>query len=258
MSVQSSAMSLPRDRLARGVGGRPASALLDKEKAATKARDRAQHRAARAADGRGHQGLRLRGPGRHRVAARPVRGSPAADRVPLHVPPGLGRRLPELHRRHRRDLARVPRAPAHAGHDLRPGVAGAARQARALEGEAGLGPHPLVLHQRRRLQLRLRRHHRRVTRLRRVQLPHARRVRRHGRGEHAGLASSPTTCPAAPASSRSTAASSAPTPCTPGASRRTGGSYYFLDLTALGRQEDWEEPKGRSESVRGNQPDFHE
>ena len=30
----------------------------------------------------------------------------------------------------------------------------------------------------------------------------------------------------------------------------TGGSYYFLDLTALGRQEDWEEPEGRSESVR--------
>jgi predicted dithiol-disulfide oxidoreductase (DUF899 family) len=36
----------------------------------------------------------------------------------------------------------------------------------------------------------------------------------------------------------------------------TGGSYYFLDLTALGRQEDWEEPKGRSEAVRGNAPDF--
>jgi predicted dithiol-disulfide oxidoreductase (DUF899 family) len=36
----------------------------------------------------------------------------------------------------------------------------------------------------------------------------------------------------------------------------TGGSYYFLDLTALGRQEDWEEPKGRSASVRGNSPDF--
>ena len=27
----------------------------------------------------------------------------------------------------------------------------------------------------------------------------------------------------------------------------TGGSYYFLDLTALGRQEDWEEPKGRAD-----------
>jgi predicted dithiol-disulfide oxidoreductase (DUF899 family) len=38
----------------------------------------------------------------------------------------------------------------------------------------------------------------------------------------------------------------------------TGGSYYFLDLTALGRQEDWEEPKGRSESLRTNQPDFAE
>jgi predicted dithiol-disulfide oxidoreductase (DUF899 family) len=36
----------------------------------------------------------------------------------------------------------------------------------------------------------------------------------------------------------------------------TGGSYYFLDLTALGRQEDWEEPKGRSASVRKAQPDF--
>lgn len=36
----------------------------------------------------------------------------------------------------------------------------------------------------------------------------------------------------------------------------TGGSYYFLDLTALGRQEDWEEPKGRTESARSNRPDF--
>jgi predicted dithiol-disulfide oxidoreductase (DUF899 family) len=36
----------------------------------------------------------------------------------------------------------------------------------------------------------------------------------------------------------------------------TGGSYYFLDLTALGRQEDWEEPKGRTGSARGNRPDF--
>jgi predicted dithiol-disulfide oxidoreductase (DUF899 family) len=36
----------------------------------------------------------------------------------------------------------------------------------------------------------------------------------------------------------------------------TGGSYYFLDLTALGRQEEWEEPKGRSEVVRSATPDF--
>ena len=36
----------------------------------------------------------------------------------------------------------------------------------------------------------------------------------------------------------------------------TGGSYYFLDLTALGRQEDWEQPAGRSANARSNQPDF--
>jgi predicted dithiol-disulfide oxidoreductase (DUF899 family) len=35
-----------------------------------------------------------------------------------------------------------------------------------------------------------------------------------------------------------------------------GGSYYWLDLTALGRQEDWEEPQGRSASVRGATPDM--
>jgi len=36
----------------------------------------------------------------------------------------------------------------------------------------------------------------------------------------------------------------------------TGGSYYFLDLTALGRQEEWEEPKDRSQSIRSATPDF--
>jgi predicted dithiol-disulfide oxidoreductase (DUF899 family) len=35
-----------------------------------------------------------------------------------------------------------------------------------------------------------------------------------------------------------------------------GGSYYVLDETALGRQEDWEEPKGRSDDARGNNPNF--
>jgi predicted dithiol-disulfide oxidoreductase (DUF899 family) len=37
---------------------------------------------------------------------------------------------------------------------------------------------------------------------------------------------------------------------------QTGGSYYFLDLTALGRQEDWEEPKGRATDAHGASPDF--
>lgn len=35
-----------------------------------------------------------------------------------------------------------------------------------------------------------------------------------------------------------------------------GGSYYLLEETALGRQEDWEEPKGRAHAVRGAVPDF--
>lgn len=35
-----------------------------------------------------------------------------------------------------------------------------------------------------------------------------------------------------------------------------GGSYAFLDITALGRQEDWEQPKGRADKVRGAVPNF--
>ena len=37
---------------------------------------------------------------------------------------------------------------------------------------------------------------------------------------------------------------------------QTGGSYYWLDLTALGRQEEWEEPRDRTANRRSNQPDF--
>jgi predicted dithiol-disulfide oxidoreductase (DUF899 family) len=35
-----------------------------------------------------------------------------------------------------------------------------------------------------------------------------------------------------------------------------GGSYAWLDLTALGRQEEWEEPKGRADDARRSIPDF--
>src|ERR1700683_239157 len=35
-----------------------------------------------------------------------------------------------------------------------------------------------------------------------------------------------------------------------------GGSYYFLDLMPLGRQEEWEEPTGRATNPRGASPDF--
>jgi predicted dithiol-disulfide oxidoreductase (DUF899 family) len=35
-----------------------------------------------------------------------------------------------------------------------------------------------------------------------------------------------------------------------------GSAYSLLDLTALGRQEDWEEPKGRAPRLRGADPTF--
>ena len=40
------------------------------------------------------------------------------------------------------------------------------------------------------------------------------------------------------------------------AAETLGGSYYFLDITPLGRQEDWEEPKGRADNAREGKPDF--
>jgi predicted dithiol-disulfide oxidoreductase (DUF899 family) len=35
-----------------------------------------------------------------------------------------------------------------------------------------------------------------------------------------------------------------------------GGGYAYLDMTALGRQEEWEEPKGRAANPRSANPDF--
>jgi predicted dithiol-disulfide oxidoreductase (DUF899 family) len=35
-----------------------------------------------------------------------------------------------------------------------------------------------------------------------------------------------------------------------------GNAYTFLDMTALGRQEDWEEPKDRAAAARGGDPTF--
>jgi predicted dithiol-disulfide oxidoreductase (DUF899 family) len=35
-----------------------------------------------------------------------------------------------------------------------------------------------------------------------------------------------------------------------------GGAYAFLDLTALGRQEDWEQPEGRAADPYGAMPNF--
>jgi predicted dithiol-disulfide oxidoreductase (DUF899 family) len=41
-----------------------------------------------------------------------------------------------------------------------------------------------------------------------------------------------------------------------GAEAAVGGSSFFLDHTALGRQEAWEEPKGRADDPHGAVPNF--
>jgi predicted dithiol-disulfide oxidoreductase (DUF899 family) len=33
---------------------------------------------------------------------------------------------------------------------------------------------------------------------------------------------------------------------------QVGGTHYYLDMTALGRQEHWEEPRGRADALRAN------
>ena len=137
-AVEGDPHELAEDRLAGGVDRRPPRAAREGEGPHPPARP-AQHRASRAPDGRGHKALRVRGSGRHAVAARPVRGPAAADRVPLHVPPRVGRRVPQLQRRHRRAVARLHRAPQHPRHHLRPRVPRPPGQTRAVEDQARAG-----------------------------------------------------------------------------------------------------------------------
>ena len=204
---------------------------------------RPQRRAARATDGRGRQGLRVRrsrGPG---AAHRPLRGAPAAHHLPLHVRPGVGRRLSELHRRHGRAQPRLPRPPPHARHQLRPRVPGPAGEARALAQAAGLGPPALVL----------------VVRLdfnydfrvsidesvRPVEYNFRTKAEFEAMGEE-GFGSEPMELPGRSCFLHLDGRVFHTYSQYARGLESTGGSYYFLDLTALGRQEDWEEPKGRS------------
>jgi hypothetical protein len=171
-----------QDRHARGLARRPQRAAGEGKEPDQAAR-RAQRRTPEPAHGRDHQGLPVRRPGRHGAADRHLRRPPPAHHLPLHVPPGVGGRLPQLLRRHRRAVTGLHGAPPCAGHQLRDGVPGTAGQAAALEGQEGMG-RALVLVLRVRLQLRLRRHDRCLPRLRPVQLPLTRRVRGRRPGEH--------------------------------------------------------------------------
>ena len=103
----------------------------------------------------GRQVVRLRGAGRQADPARPVRGSPAALALPLHVRPrGQGwPRLPRTARCCRPD--RPPRPSARPRHVVRPGLPRTACAARGVPAAHGLDV-PVVLLGRQRLQRRLR------------------------------------------------------------------------------------------------------
>ena len=141
--------------------------------------------------------------------------------------------------------AAAARAEHHAGRRV-PGAAGEARRVPRADGLDV----PLVLVIRHRLQLRLPRHPRRSGRAGAAALPHRGRTRR-GRNPVDGRAVGRRACAAMEM---------------PGISAflRVGdevfhtystfgrgieefhNGYHYLDLTALGRQEEWEEPKGRA------------
>ena len=98
--------------------------------------------------------------------------------------------------------------------------------------------------------------HRRVGRAGRVQLPHAGRARgaRHGLLPGRRAADRAAGHELLPARRRRRVPHLLDLRAA--AREMTGGSYYFLDLTALGRQEEWEEPKGRAVDPNAARPDF--
>ena len=208
--------------------------LLAEEKAMTRARESSTP-AAPAADGRDHKAYVFEGP-EGRVAARSLRGSwqlivqhfmfdpswedgcPSCTAGTTSCRPGCSSTCgPETPRSPSCRALRSPRSSA-----TRPGGVGL----------------PLVLVERQRLQPRLPRHRRRAV----APVEYNFRVKGTELGAH-GVSR------AVSSSSRATASS-----CATGTESSTrirvrprhgvaGGSYYFLDLTALGRQEEWEEPR---------------
>ena len=133
-------MNTAADRVAAGVGGRPRGAAGEGEGADPRPRRAGRRAPPDAEDGR-REGVRVRGPGRPGEPARPVRGAPPADRLPLLLRARRGRlaraRLPRLLVRRR--PGRPPRAPERPRHHARVRLARAAGGHRALEGADGLG-----------------------------------------------------------------------------------------------------------------------
>ena len=136
-------MNCPTDRLARGVGRRARGAAREGEGAHPRPRRAGRRAAPDAADGR-REGVPLRGPGRPGEPARPVRRPPPADRLPLLLRARRRQvareRLPRLlvHGR----PGRPPRPPERPRHDARARLARAAGGHRALQGRGWAGTIP--------------------------------------------------------------------------------------------------------------------
>ena len=134
-------------------------------------------------------------------------------------------------------------------------LAGAVRKARRIPDAQRLG-RAVVLVVRRRFQLRLPRHARRVGRAARGQLPHRGRARAGWGPAWVTRAAQPIELPAVSCFLRDGDGIFHTNSTYARGTEYLAGAYTFLDLTALGRQEDWEEPKGRAVAARGAVPDF--
>ena len=247
-----------RRRLARRVARRPQGAARQGEGAHPPPR-RAERRAPPAADGRGSRRTTAsRAPTARRRLLDLFEGRRQLIVVPLHVRPELGGRLPELHRRRRRDVRRPARATCTpATRRSRTSSRAPIAKIEALQGASGAGRSRGT---RRSAATSTTTSTSRSTSASRPSEYNYRAKAEHearGTGYYfAGDGQSHRAARLELLPARWTTTSSTPTRSTRAARETTGGSYYFLDNTALGRQEEWEEPRGRAVDPNEARPDF--
>ena len=243
-----------RRRLTRRVAGRAQGAAGQGEGAHPGAR-RAEHRAPHAADGRDRQGLRLRGARRRgRRCSTSSRAAASSSSATSCSTPSWDDGCPSctagadeishglLAHLHARDTTLGLRRPRAAGQD------------RALQGQAGAGPSPGTRPTA--ATSTTTSTSRSTSRWRPSTTTTGRRrsTRRRARA-HYSRAISRSSCPARAASCAT--ATRLPHLLELRARRRDDRRLVLLPRPdALGRQEEWEEPKGRAVDPHGATPDF--
>ena len=200
-----------------GVAGRARGAAGQGEGADPRPRRAGRRAPPDAVDGRG-EGLRVRGPGRPGEPARPVRRPPPADRLPLLLRagrhyPASGGAYPERACAGCSFVADQVAHPAHLNaRDTTLAFVSRAPQAEIQGLKERMGWEPS---------------------------PGTRSPTTSTRTSASTSGTAPT-----PSSARATG-SSAPTSSTPAATSTMGTTWSYLDITALGRQEEWEDsPEG--------------